>query len=221
MPNELNKPSKLKIRTMKTQNNFPGIKLVKIIILFVFVFLLSYDCKKKDAGSDANLDPIESEYSAEFIIKNLAEGVIYNKVLYSLAFGTYSNEIVNGTSGTAKMTGIYNYTANISCGTDCIRSVTNVNVTIVFDHYQVMSCTNCESIVTGTITYTDNTWSQQSGLSHTSGGSISLAGTGVAFKELIDGGSSGWNDVISFSASGDFYNMSGWCKAGNGITYNF
>ena len=91
---------------------------------------------------------------------------------------------------------------------------------MVFTKYRVMSNDNTESTVSGTVHYTDNTWSRQSGLGHSSGGKIETDGSGVDYKAVFD--NSGYQDKFSFSASGaTLYSFSGWCIPKNGIRYEF
>jgi hypothetical protein len=190
--------------------------------LFVFCLLVSIfsGCEKDNDSEDSNLDPIADGYDAEFLIRHIAEGLM-DAVLDNLSHGTYNGTIVYGISGEASVYGDYYYTSGIDCGTDCVRSERDIDLTVSFSNYKVMSCDNCEATITGTVYYTDNTWSRQSGLSYSSGGTISVAGENVKFKEVYDD-SWGYSDVITFYASRySGSSFSGWCTPKNGITYDF
>ncbi|MBN2213432.1 MAG: hypothetical protein JW723_04245 [Bacteroidales bacterium] len=193
---------------------------IRFIQMFCFLAIIYSGCEKDNDPEDSNLDPVTDGYDAEYLIRHIAEGVI-DAVLDDLSHGTYSGTIVNGISGNASVSGDYYYTSGIDCGTDCVRSEKDIDLTVVFSNYKVMSCDNCEATITGTVYYTDNTWSRQSGLSYSSGGRITVEGEDVAFKEVYDG-SWGYSDVISFYASrspGDSF--SGWCIPQDGNTYDF
>lgn len=198
------------------------LRKVNILLLFMFFILVSIHtgCEKDNDSEDSNLDPITDGYDAEFLIRHIAEGVM-DAVLDDLSHGTYSGTRVYGISGDAVVSGDYYFTSGIDCGTDCVRSERDIDLTVVFSNYKAMSCDNCEATITGTVYYTDNTWSRQSGLSYSSGGTISVAGEDVIFKEVYDG-SWGYSDVISFYASrSSGSSFSGWCIPKDGITYDF
>lgn len=191
-----------------------------LLIMFFVLAALSAGCEKDKNSEDSNLDPITNKYDAEDLIRHIADGVM-NTVLDDLSHGTYTGTTVFGISGTASVSGDYYYYSGISCGTDCVRSETEIDLTIVFDNYHVMSCDNCEATISGTVSFTNNKWSRQSGLGYSSGGSITVSGQNVAFKEVYNG-NRGYSDVISFSAAGsDIYSISGWCIPKDGNTYTF
>lgn len=197
--------------------------LIILNVLVGCIFLLTVSCSSEEDDSNSNLKPISSDDMAEQIVEELAEQIIDQNVLASLSHGTYSDQIVNGRSGTAKVTGTYEFQSGIDCGYDCIKSESNVNVTVIFGKYKVISYDNCEAtIASGAIRYTDETWSEQYGLNYSSGGTIKIEGTDVKFKDICDGGSFGYDDVLSFSASGSSVNkLHGWCTASDGNTYQF
>lgn len=186
----------------------------------LFFVLILQGCNKGNKGDEnSNLDPINDKSTAEYCVKQIADGVM-NKLLGDLDYGTYTNEKINGISGDATVSGDKYYNSNISCGSDCVRSETDIDLAIIFNNYVVMSCDNCRSEITGTVYYKDNTWTQQSGLNYSSGGVISCQGNNISYKITSDGW--GYEDNITFSASGkSIYSLSGWCTAKNGETYNF
>jgi hypothetical protein len=204
---------------MKTTVLFRKMNILPFFMLFILTGIYS-GCEKDSDSEDSNLDPITNDYDAEFLIRHIAEGLM-DAVLDDLSHGTYSGIKIYGISGDASVSGDYYYTSGIDCGTDCVRSERDIDLTVAFNKYKVMSCDNCEATITGTIYYTDNTWSRQSGLSYSSGGTITVAGDNVVFKEVYDG-RWGYSDVITFYASrSSGSSFSGWCTPKNGITYNF
>jgi hypothetical protein len=206
---------------MKTFKNFQEISLIRIASIIVLILLSAAECSDENkTSSDSKLKSIEEDYDAEFMVTEIADGIIDPNVLSALSRGSYTGKVVSGLSGTATVSGLVDYSSHVSCGSDCVKSETDINLTIVFDEYRVMSCTNCESVITGTVNYINNLWSRQSGLYYSSGGLIYLEGTDVALKIMIDEGSWGYDDIINFDASGSS-SMSGWCKASDGNTYSF
>lgn len=186
-----------------------------------FLLVLSTACKKENESS--NIQAITDKYAAEDNVKHIAEGVM-NTILKDLPSGAHNGEVINGISGTANVSGDNYYYSNIDCGSDCVKSEADIDITVVFNNYNAKSCDNCDATISGTVRYTDNTWSRQSGLNYSSGGTISCSGNNVSFTEIFTSDYSTWgySDVISFSASGkSYYKLSGWCTASNGETYNF
>jgi hypothetical protein len=189
------------------------------LVLTMTLALCVTSCRN-DTGSDSSLQSITHDYDAEFIIGNLISGVLYNNVVAKITQGNHSGTSVEGLSGNVRVTGKFNFSSGINCGTDCVKSESDIDLTMVFTKYRVMSNDNTESTISGTVHYTDNTWSRQSGLGHSSGGTIEADGSGVDYKAVFD--NSGYQDKFSFSASGaTLYSFSGWCIPKNGIRYEF
>jgi len=192
-----------------------------IISLLLMGSLFLTACPPPPPGG---IDPITTDRDADYIVNHLADVVVHRAVVLALGSGTYDGTIVTGTSGTAAVTGYYTYEGNISCGSSCVRSETDADLTIVFDEFRfVYEDSSSYSTITGTVTYRDTTWSQQSGLSYSSGGSIRVQGSNVVFETVFqDYNRWGYADIISFDASGrSTDNMGGWCIPGNGNTYEF
>ncbi len=194
------------------------LSLACIALLAVF-----FGCDSSgDGGGDANIEAITSEGSAEFVVEDLSEGVAYNCVVSEIDHGTHSGTVVAGGSGTAAVTGDSTYTSGISCGSDCVRSETDTDLTIVYNNFTCMTADNTEATISGTVTYTDNTWSSQSGFSYSSGGSVAIEGSNVAYRVVDVDGSWGYSDTITFSATGNSAAyLSGWCQPSNGTVYSF
>lgn len=190
------------------------------------VLMLSVACGSESDSDDDdnNIEAITDRYAADDAVKNVAD-LVYGDLLDSLSTGSFTDEEVYGTTGTAIATGHINYENNVSCGSDCIRSSSDVSITVVFNNYKGPVADNEDVTLTGTVTYSDTTWSRQSGLSYTSGGSISVSGTNVQYYSLAttDYSQWGYQDTITFSGSGDGIHapFSGWCTASNGETYSF
>ena len=175
-----------------------------------------------EGGGGSGAAPISSSSNARFVVRDIADGVINRNLLPSLSNGSHTQTLVSGLSGTATVSGTETYSVGQSCGTNCVRTSANVSITIVFSSYAVMSANNTRTTLTGTVTYTDYTWSQQSGLSYSSGGSVSVGGNGVSYHIVETSGSFAYSDTITFDASGSgpAY-VNGWCRPGNGTTYSF
>lgn len=194
-----------------------------LCITLLAIFLTA--CGGGGGGDDDVVgEPIASERAAENAVKDVA-AVIQTEVLGSLPHGTYTNEVVDGISGTASVTGDYYYYDNVDCGFNCVESYNDTTITVVFTDYKAASADNAETTLSGTVTYANNKWSRQSGLSYSSGGSIPVSGNDVSYYRKIwnDYETWGYQDTISFSASGSSIHgsFSGWCTASNGMTYSF
>ncbi|MEJ2641881.1 MAG: hypothetical protein P8010_20130, partial [Desulfosarcinaceae bacterium] len=148
------------------------------LFVICLVLLLSVSCGTDSDSDDGdnNIEAITDEYAAEDAVKNVAD-LVYNDLLDSLSTGSFTDEEVYGTTGSAIATGRINYENHVSCGSDCVRSSSDVSITVVFNNYKGPVSDNEEVTLTGTVTYSDTTWSRQSGLSYTSGGSIAVSGT--------------------------------------------
>jgi hypothetical protein len=175
-----------------------------------------------DAGSGQGLLPIGDSFTAGMVATDLA-AVAYS-VRTGMSNGTYSGHLVSGSSGTASASGTVSFQSGISCGSSCVRSQNNTTLTIAFSQYAVNTNTNTTTTVTGTLTFQDTEWSQQSGLSHSSGGSICVSSsTSLNYRFAGTSGSTqfGYSDTItSLNACGDLISQSGSLKAGGG-TYSF
>jgi hypothetical protein len=140
-----------------------------------------------------------------------------------LANGSHTATVVSGLSGSATVSGIETYIVGASCGTDCVTSSRNINITVVFNGYKVKSSDNTTTTITGTVTYADDTWSRQSGLSYSSGGSVRISSKSTVNVDVAEtSGSFAYSDAITFYASDSNASyVKGWCIAKNGITYYF
>lgn len=166
-------------------------------------------------GVTAVTDDIKARRLARAISEVLSDAV---------PAGTYTGRMVAGLSGTATFTGRALSTST-SCGTDCIRRAQDVSITVVFSAFRVRSGGNSELTLTGSATFVDTTWSRQSGLSYSSGGSATVTATGLAARHAIteaDGRVWGENDnvrVTSRYTPGQSW--SGTLVPGNGVSYSF
>ena len=191
----------------------------------VFLWLALIGCEKNSdensEGEDLNLEPVEDVSVAKSLVEDIADGVMV-KVMDELSnHRTYSQHKIYGISGSAILSGIYASDTDIDCGYDCLKSQHNINLVILFSDYNVMVYDTCEVTITGTVGYSNNSWSRQSGDNHTSGGFICLSGYEVSFKIVMDN-SWGYQDVITFYVKGCNGNsLSGSCTGGNEVTYNF
>ncbi len=192
------------------------------ILLLSLVFYVGCGGGGDDGGGSSNTEAITSKDSAQWLVENLSEGVTYNCVVSEVNHGTHNGTVINEGGGTAIVSGSYDYDSNISCGSNCVRSETDADLTIVYLNFKCMANSNVEGIVTGTVNYSDNTWSRQSGTSYSSGGSVSIEGSDVSYRARDVDGSFDYSDTISFNASGNSAGyLSGWCRPSNGNTYDF
>jgi hypothetical protein len=191
------------------------------IILISFLCLLSCDKNSTEPESESYLEPIADDWTAKDAVENVAECV--RIVLKEITTTTFNDVTVEGISGSANISGKEEYT-NSSCGTDCIRSDTDVDVTVLFDNYKAKTSSNEETTLSGTVLYRDTRWNRQSGLYYSSGGKVYCDGSNVKYKAVVydDSGKPDWgySDTISFDASGGTY-LDGSCTVGNGTTYYF
>lgn len=199
-----------------------------LVILFAALLTVSLTgCPEEDdwdEGGGRGIEPITSGSAGQFVVRQLADGAIEKNINAALANGTYDGTVVNGMSGTATVDGHYHYDRGMSCGTDCVRSVHDASMTIVFDRFRVTTSDNSEITVSGTVAYTNTTWSRQSGLSYSSGGKVRVSGSNVDCTWIVDsdGDRWGYSDTISFDASGDSAAyVNGSISASNGSTYTF
>ena|SRR3990170_1503548 len=174
------------------------------------------------SGGGSSAAPVSSSSDARFVVRDIADGVIRRNLLPSLNNGSHWETLVPGLSGTASVSGTETYSVGQSCGTNCVRTSANVNITVIFNGYAVMSANNTRTTLTGTVTYTDYTWYQQSGLTYSSGGSVSVGGNGVSYNIAETSGNFAYSDTLTFDASGSgpAY-VNGWCRPSNGTTYSF
>lgn len=141
--------------------------------------------------------------------------------------GAYSNTLVNGLSGTARVTGTKTYSGSVSCGTDCVSSTNSANLTIVFSDYlgRPGNSTNTRVRLTGTVTFTDTRSTRQQGLSYSSSGNMHVTATGLAarFEITENGVTYGYSDTLATlnASSSSGSSWSGTLRGTNGVTYNF
>lgn len=193
--------------------------LVAVVLCFSLVCTLNCGDSSTDPGAD--LDPITDKWAANDAVEDVAKCV--RDALDGLQ-GTLSSVTVQGTSGSASVSGTKTYASGISCGTDCVRSETDIDVTVVFNNYTANTASNERTTVSGTVNYRDTSWSQQSGLSYSSGGGIYVDGTNVAFASVVYDQSTGetrwgYTGTLTFNASGGTY-LDGWCEV-DGVRYDF
>ena len=168
------------------------------------------------------MPPITNAAEAAFAVQGVASAI--DDVLGNLAHGTYTNEVVSGVSGTASVAGEKYYYSGVDCGYDCVRSYNDTAIEIVFADYKAVYCDydTCATTLSGTVTYTDDTWSRQQGSYYTSGGSVVMAGSDVSCYTVVSPGyiaDWGYQDTISFMAGEEGYY--GACTPSNGETYSW
>lgn len=177
-----------------------------------------------NGSSSPNIEAISDDWTAEDAVKDVAE-VVYNELLPSLSHGTYSAEEVQGTTGNALVSGDYYFYNDVYCGSMCNKDYNDTDLIIVFTNYTGKTSDNSEATLTGTVTYSDNTWNQQSGTYYSSGGSIAVSGNDVSYdwEAWNDYKTWGVSDTITFSGFGSSIHgsFSGWCTPSNGVTYSF
>jgi hypothetical protein len=194
--------------------------LLVAMISFSLIGILS--CSDGSTGLGSDLDPITDEWAAKSAVQNVADCV---RDAISGQQGNFSSVTVHGTSGTAVVSGTKTYTSGISCGADCVRSETDIDVTVVFNGYTTNTASNQRTTVSGTVSYRDTRWSRQSGLSYSSGGKVYVDGANIAYESVVYDESTGdtkwgYSDTITFDASGGTY-LDGWCVPNDGNTYSF
>ena len=177
-----------------------------------------------EGGGGGDFVPITSIQPA-----SLLAGAIADATANLVSTGTYSNTVVNGSSGgTATVSGSKSYSGTQSCGSSCVTSSNSANLTITYNDYYApptRSHTNSKVRLTGTVTFTDNRRSTQNGLSYSSSGEQRVTATSMltARLEITDstGRTYGYADTLSaFTAYGSG-SWDGWMRPSNGVTYSF
>lgn len=206
--------------TMEVIMIYPRTK-TRFVGIIVAFFIMGCSGDNGD-GENANIDPISTSGSAEFVVKDIANGIVVNNILDRLDHGTFEGTELAGNSGNAAVSGKYEYNGNLSCGSDCTKSETDIRLTIVLDAFEVMTASNTEAKVGGTITYTDDRWSRQVVYSYASGGGVTIEGTDIDYRVVDIDGSWGYKDRITFSATGkSTEKLAGWCQTRSGETFSF
>lgn len=170
---------------------------------------LAWGCKS--ATDVPELTPINTTSSARFVAGDIVAAA--SGVRAGLANGTYTSVSRSGTAGSAIVSGTISHQSGISCGTSCVRSETNTTLTIVFTGYGANTASNTTTTLSGTITYRDTRYSQQTGSGYTSGGSLCVTATTVLQYRMTGtdaAGTFGLSDTImAFSACGSETSQSG------------
>jgi len=196
--------------------------LIRIALTVVLVVVVSA-CGGGDSGSGGSgggLTAVTNADSADTVVRWMSDGVIEGGLFNSLPLGTHNQYSVNGgLGGTATVTGKDTYTTASS--SSCVSSTRIADLTtVVFDNYKVMSSDNVEATITGTVTFYYYYYSQQCSGGYSSNKSVSISGDSVQVRFVVDG-TSGYQDTISFGASGtSSMLLHGSCTAG-GTTYYF
>lgn len=193
-------------------------------LLFVGALAVLPSCDGGDetTSSGGGVTAIANSDDAEFFLQSMIEGVVQRNVLLNLDTETPNGTVVSGSlGGSATVSGTARYISGQSCGMDCVESHHETELTIVFDDFSVMSNDNTQARVSGEISYTDDTWSRQSGMNYSSGGWVGGSGSNVHGRFVVDG-DWGLDDVVSFTFSaykGDLYSMTGDVSCSNGTYY--
>jgi hypothetical protein len=169
--------------------------------------------------------PITTNDAAGINVGYLHDAV--TSVLSSLANGTYSGKVINCITGTVTVTGTEASQNQISCGSSCVQSTYDADITFVFNNCNWKNLSNAYATINGSIKYSRSDWSRQSGLSFSSSKSMQMNNVNgkVQFREVIDQGTStahGYKDTFAFNASGSNpYLLHGTLTAQNGVTYTY
>ena len=188
---------------MKTANGM--YRSVAMALSLVLAGCPSGDDDGGGGSSSGGVTSVTSSQSARSLANDLVR--VSRNARGQLTNGTYTNQVVKGpVSGTASVTGNIFFQSGISCGANCVRSENKTGVTIVYSSYAIHTASNTTTTVSGSIQYTDTTFSQQSGLNFSSGGTVSMVGgTAVSYELIGTSGSTtfGTRDTLmSFSSSG-------------------
>lgn len=199
--------------------------MVVSIFLVVIVVLAAIGSDGTGGAGDGTLggdyEPIASESRAQFMVKEVLR-TAYNGVVDEIPNGEHDGLVIEGASGRAVVTGTRSYQSGQSCGTDCVSSQNNHDLTIVFEDFSYSRTT-----IDGTVSYRDTTWSQTSGVSgYSSGGSVMISGAEVQvlYESSLGDDEIRYGDVMTFSASANSPNVgnpSGSCTPSNGARYRF
>ena len=176
-----------------------------------------------DGGDGGDFVPITSTQPA-----NLVAAAIGDATANLVSTGTYNNTIVNGSSGgTATVSGSKSYSGYQSCGSDCVSTSNTANLTITYNDYYAPPgrSSNTKVRLTGTVTFTDNRRSTQSGLSYSSSGEQRVTATSMLSVrlEITDstGRTYGYADTLSALTTYGSGSWDGWMRPSNGVTYSF
>jgi hypothetical protein len=183
------------------------ISLNLLLSLLINIIFLAGCGGGGSSGSDdtgSNLAPILARYEAEDAVIRV-RAAVDEGVLSHLSNGTFTGSVVNGITGTATVTGTEASTSYVSCGTDCIRSTYDADVTVVFSNFKFNYASNNAVTLTGSVEYTEHYTATQSGLSYSSSRSITIHSNGqVQYLSIIalSTGDTGYQDTITFDATG-------------------
>ncbi|WP_455381305.1 hypothetical protein [Salinispira pacifica] len=179
-------------------------------ILSGSLFLIGCDASASSSG----LDPIESAYDAELTVRSIIDGVVTRNVMSRLSNGTITAKVVSGMSGSATVDGYKSYTQS-SCGTDCVSSTYDAQVTITFSDFAVQSSDNATTTITGSVYFKDHEYSRQYEYSFSSSRSYTIrSNSNIQYKMVVDN-DWGYEETFTFSASGSNpYNPSGTLSTG-------
>jgi hypothetical protein len=176
-----------------------------------------------DGGGGEDFVPITSTQPA-----SLVAGAIGDATANLVSSGSYNNTVINGSSGgTATVSGSKSFSGTQSCGSSCVSSSNSANLTITYNDYYAPPgrSTNTKVRLTGTVTFSDNRRSTQSGLSFSSSGEQRVTATSMLSVrlEITDstGRTYGYADSLSaFTAFGSG-SWDGSMRPSNGVTYSF
>jgi hypothetical protein len=176
-----------------------------------------------DGGGGEDFVPITSTQPA-----SLVAGAIGDATANLVSSGSYNNTVINGSSGgTATVSGTKSFSGTQSCGSSCVSSSNSANLTITYNDYYAPPgrSTNTKVRLTGTVTFSDNRRSTQSGLSFSSSGEQRVTATSMLSVrlEITDstGRTYGYADSLSaFTAFGSG-SWDGSMRPSNGVTYSF
>ena len=196
------------------------------MLLSALIFTGCGDGDDDGGGPTGGITPVDDKYKSYEIAYHVEDKSV-NEVIKgagSTGSSPYNKKVVNGITGTATITGSYTYTTSSS--SNCVSSTSTKNITeIVFNNYQV-KVGNTEVTLTGTITYSDYSYSQQCGLNYSSSCSTSIRSVNPVKVKIVfymTYKTEGYEDTVTFNASASSCTstLKGSLTASNGVTYSF
>jgi len=210
---------------MKTANGLLWQQCSRLVVAVLLPLLSA--CGGGDdggGGGDEDFVPITSTQPG-----SLVAGAIGDATANVVPTGTYNNTVINGPSGgTATVSGSKSFSGTQSCGSSCVTSSNNANLTITYNDYYAPPgrSSNTKVRLTGTVTFSDSRRTTQNGLSFSSSGEQRVTATSMLSVrlEITDstGRVYGYADTLSaLSAFGTGVSWDGSMRPSNGVTYSF
>ena len=192
-------------------------KYIKLIISILLIGVLLAGC-----GGSSKFEPIDSSEDAEQLVEWVSRR-IENIVTNSLDGGTFENVVVKGAEGgKATINGYINYETG-DCGSDCVSSTYEADLTIEFSKF---ADDKFVEITSGIVNFSEYRHTTQSGLNYNSNTNIKLDSDGLVKASVItwsyEGEDHGIEDIVEFHSSGSsFSKLRGTCTTKSGDTYSY